>query len=346
MYLLWDNKTEFPQHEEMRKICNIEFINIHTAIKDEYQFLLGAAIIKHKDVLYASWGNSFRNENDDNTILAEKRSFDNGNTWTDYKKISKTDQGFGRSHGVYFEYQGRLYAFCPKAKFDKIEAYPDLVMEAYKLEETGEWVYIGVVLEEDFWPMCEPILLDNGALLMAGLKTNTAEAAIALCDGKDLTKWEMKKIPNPENFEYWGETTVLKQKNKLIAIVRGGQSAECILVSESYDNGVSWSGLEKSNFEISNTKMYAGILSNGINYLVFNAKSEKYRETLCIATGRELFDKVYVIRHGFEKPPTFWNTNEWCYPYAYEADGNLYVVYAKNKEDCELAVIPLESLDE
>lgn len=342
MYNLWNSKLVFPKYEEMRAIHNIEFINIHTAIKGEYQFLLGAAIIKHKNVLYASWGNSFRGENDDNTILAQKCSLDGGKTWNDYKKISKTDKGFGRSHGVYFEYQDHLYAFCPKARYDKIDAYPDLKMEAYKLNEQDEWSCLGIVLDEDFWPMCEPLKLDNDALLMAGLKTDTADAAIALCNGKDLTKWEVKKIPNPENFGYWGETTVLKQKNKLIAIVRGGNGA---LVSESYDNGISWSGLEKSNFPISDSKMYAGTLSNGSNYLVFNAKSEKHRETLCVATGRELFDKVYVIRHGFEKPPSFWSMNEWCYPYAYEADGNLYVVYAKNKEDCELAIIPLESLE-
>lgn len=345
MYSLWSEQKKFPECEEMLKIKDIEYVNVHTAIKDEYQFLLGAAIIKYKDKLYSSWGNSFRGENDDNTIIAQKCSLDGGKTWNDYRKISKTDKGFGRSHGVYFEYEGNLYAFCPKAKYDKIDAYPDLKMEAYKLEKTGEWTCLDVVLDEDFWPMCEPIKLDNGGFLMAGLKTDTAEAAVALCDGKDLTKWEMKTIPNPENYEYWGETTVLKQKDKLIAIVRGGKGAECILISESYDNGATWSGLEKSNFEISNSKMYAGTLSNGSNYLVFNAKSEKYRETLCIATGKELFDKVYLIRHGFEEPPVFWNINEWCYPYAYEADGNLYVVYAKNKEDCELAIIPIESLE-
>ena len=60
--------------------------------------------------------------------------------------------------------------------------------------------------------------------------------------------------------------------------------------------------------------------------------------------GKEFFDKVYVIRHGFDTAPRFFTNNEWSYPYAYEADGNLYVVYAKNKEDCELAIIPTEDI--
>jgi hypothetical protein len=149
MYHLWSGKGPFPQQDEMNYINNIEYIDIHTAIRDEYQFLLGAAIIKHKDVFYASWGNSFRMENDDNTILAQKCSFDGGKTWSDYRKISKTDKGYGRSHGVYFEYQDHLYAFCPKARYDKIDAYPDLKMEAYKLDETGEWECLGIVLNDD-----------------------------------------------------------------------------------------------------------------------------------------------------------------------------------------------------
>ena len=214
MYKLWNDDNA----DKMKNLENIQYINVHTAIDGEYQFLLGAAIIKHENKLHASWGNSFRKENDNNTILAEKCSFDNGKTWTDHRKISKTEEGFGRSHGVYFEYKGNLFAFCPKAKFDKIDAYPELKMEAYKLSAQDEWECIGVVLEEDFWPMCQPIILDEGSFLMAGLKTNTAEAAVAICSDGDIKKWTMKVIPNPQKYEYWGETTVLKKKDKYLVL--------------------------------------------------------------------------------------------------------------------------------
>lgn len=121
---------------------------------------------------------------------------------------------------------------------------------------------------------------------------------------------------------------------------------ECALVSESLDNGETWSGLEKSNLPISNSKMYAGRLKSGEQYLVFNAPSKKYREVLCIATGGDCLEKVFCIRKGFEEKPKFQYVNEWCYPYAYEDtdEDKLYVVYTKNKEDCELAIIPLESI--
>lgn len=345
MVQLWNGEKDFPAWKEAKTMEGVEYVRVHTAVEGEYQFLLGAAIIRHKAVFYSSWGNSFRKENDNNTILAQRCSFDGGKSWQDYTRISDRDPGFGRSHGVYFEQDGRLYAFCPRARFGRIDAYPDLKTEGYVLDENNIWRCLGTVLDGDFWPMCEPLKLDNGTLLMAGLKTATVEASVALCGG-DLTKWEMVVLPNPQGFEYWGETTVLKSKNKLTAIVRGGKGTDCALVSESLDGGRTWTGLEKSNFPIANSKMYAGTLADGSNYLVFNAIGDAYRDTLCIAVGRELFERVYLIRHGFDAPSRFGSGKQWCYPYAYEdrESGRLYVIYALNKEDCELAIIPTDSL--
>ena len=349
MYQIWDESKAFPSFEKMKTIDGMEHVMLHEAIEGEYQFLLGAAIIKYQGNFYCSWGNSWRGENDDNTILAEKSSVDEGKTWENYRRISNVDTGFGRSHGVYYEHEGRLYAFCPKAKYELIDAYPELKMEVYVLNERGEYEYLGIVLDEDFWPMCEPIKLKDGTLLMAGLKANggkNAEGAVALCDGKDITKWEMKVFPNPKGFRYWGETTVLNCGEELLAIVRGGGRNPNALVSISRDNGQTWSGLEESNLPISHSKMYAGILANGERYLVFNVVDRGLRDTLAIAVGKEKFERVYVIRDGFDAPPKYWRFNEWCYPYAYEdrEQQKLYVVYAKDKADCELAIIPMQSL--
>ena len=342
---LWKKDIPFPAFEEAGMVKGAEYRSLHTAEENGYHFLLGAAVIRHQDVLRVSWANSWRRENDDQTILAERCSVDDGKNWSDVTVIARAEGGYGRSHGVYFSYEGKLYVFCPRARYDRIDRYPDLQMEGYVLNENGTYDALGVVLAEDFWPMCEPIFLENGTLLMAGLKTDDASAAVALCDGKDITRWEMKKIPNPENFSYWGETTVLKFADRLLAVVRGGNTAHA-LVSESLDNGNTWSPLAGSNFPISHSKMYAGTLSTGKNYLIFSMRGRGYRDTLAIAVGYDNFDKIYIIRDGFDAPPKYMAKNEWCYPYAYEdtAAKKLYVVYAKNKEDCEMAVLPVENL--
>ena len=349
MYQLWDEQKKFPEFGEMKDIEGLKHIKVHEAIEGEYQFLLGAAIIKYQGTLYSSWGNSWRGENDDNTILAEKCSKDGGFTWEQYRRISVKEPGFGRSHGVYCEHEGKLYAFCPKARYDRIDAYPDLTMEGYVMDADGEYECLGIVLEADFWPMCEPIRLEDGSLVMAGLKTNggkNAEGAVALCDGKDITKWEMRVFPNPRGFRYWGETTVVKWEDKLVAIVRSGSRTTTALVSISKDQGQTWSDLEESNLPIAHSKMYAGVLANGEMYVVFNVRGRGLRDTLAIAVGKDKFDRVYVIRDGFDAPPKYWQTNEWCYPYAYEdrEEKKLYVVYAMDKADCEMTVIPTDSL--
>ena len=350
MNTLWKEQAVFPTVDTIQEITNATYVPIHTAIPGEYQFLLGSAIIKYRDTLYSSWGNSYRKENDENTILAQKKSKDGGMTWEDYRRISRKDPGFGRSHGSFLEHEGKLYAFCPKAEYSKMDLYPNLTMEAYILTEEEKWDCLGTVLDKAFWPMCEPLRLKNGGYLMAGICTEHNEGAVALCDGKDLTKWEMRIFPNPSDFKYWGETTVLQRKDRLTAMVRGGKGLECVLISESYDGGNTWTGLERSNLGIANSKMYTGTLANGLDYLVFNMKGKQYRDTLCIAVGKEAFERVYRIRHGFDRPPVFETTtsNQWCYPYAWEdrEKGLLYVVYAKNKEDCELAILPIKSLEE
>ncbi len=350
MIELWNKNIPFPAFSEIAEVKGMKHITSHAAGEEGYHFLLGSAIIKHKGTIYASWANSWREENDKHSILAERRSEDGGKTWSEIIAIAGPENGYARSHGVYLEHNGKLYAFCPKAKYDDIAAYPDLKMEGYLLGEDGKYEYLGVVLDDDFWPMCEPISLDDGSLLMPGLHTGGGFgpnncAAVALCDGRDLTKWEMVKIPNPDGYEYWGETTVIKYPDRLLAISRASGTLNA-LVSTSLDGGKTWSGLSESNLPISQSKMCGGVLSNGLSYLVFNMAERGYRDTLAITVGKDTFEKIYIIRDGFDQKPKYQPSNEWSYPYAYEdkESGLLYVTYNHDKEDNEISVIPISSL--
>ena len=345
---LWISENPFPTFESLSYAPGVQYLTPHTMKEDGYHFLLGAAVVKHGGALRVSFANSLRTENDDCTRLVEAVSFDEGKTWREHV-IAETQNGYGRSHGVYFPYKDDLYVFCPRAKYDKIDRYPDLKMEAYRLNGDGEYDCLGIALEGDFWPMCEPLALDDGGFVMAGLKTDSGTAAVALCDGADVTKWEMVQPPNPNGFHYWGETTVLKQKDRLLAIVRNSGAIRNLLVSESLDRGKTWSALEKSDFPASYSKNCAGVTAKGIAYLIFNMRDRGApigRDTLAIAVGRGGFEKVYLLRDGFDHPPFHWQYNEWSYPYVCEdpENGKIYIAYSKNKEDCEVAVVSVEEL--
>ncbi len=342
MNQIWNPALPFPAFEELSFVPGIQYQELHSASAEDYRFLLGASIIEHQGSLRVSWANSRVKENDDQTVLREKVLYD-GEIRED-RIIAAYGNGFGRSHGVYCKHQKDLYVFCPCAKFELLEDYPDLKMEGYRLTDSGDYEPLGIVLKDHFWPLCEPLQLAGGRLIMGGLESTHKQAAIAFCDGKDLTHWEMRVIPNAEGYTYWGETTLLEEDGRLLALVRGGKGNSHILVSESLDGGLTWSNLTESNFPIAHSKLFAGILSNGLKYLIFNFRGRGNRDTLAIALGKQFFDRIYLLRDGFSAPPKFRKDTQWCYPSAYEFNDHLYVVYAKNKEDCEMAILPLENL--
>ena len=103
---LWNSEKPFPVFEELSYAPHTEYRDPHTFSEDGYHFLLGAAVIKHKGILRVSFAHSLRTENDDCTRLEEKLSLDDGKTWTE-NVIAETENGYGRSHGVYFPHGGR-----------------------------------------------------------------------------------------------------------------------------------------------------------------------------------------------------------------------------------------------
>jgi hypothetical protein len=90
-----------------------------------------------------------------------------------------------------------------------------------------------------------------------------------------------------------------------------------------------------------------GKLSTGQLYLVSNYRN---RDTLCISVGRpgeKTLSRMWRLRHGKSDPPRFpggGKGKQWSYPYGYEHEDRLYVVYSIGKEDCGLTTIPISSL--
>ena len=135
---LWNEKIKFPEFDEFLKIKDMEYRSAHRLDEKGYHFLLGASIVKYKNTLRVSFAQSLKTENDDHTRLTEKVSADGGHTWTE-NIIAETENGFGRSHGVYFCHENELYVFCPRARYDRIDRYPELKTEIYRLEENGKY---------------------------------------------------------------------------------------------------------------------------------------------------------------------------------------------------------------
>jgi hypothetical protein len=189
--------------------------------------------------------------------------------------------------------------------------------------------------------------MKNGSLITGG-QDKDGFPVVAISRGNDVTKWDTVSIPFPSRLApSFAETTVEIHEQNALAVIRGGRGVAW--VSTSSDYGRTWTQAVESNLPMPRSKAYLGRLSSGELYLVSNFGN---RDTLVISVGTPgtaTLNQMYRIRHGKSEPPRFpghAKGKQWSYPYGYEHDGNLYVVYSIGKEDCGLSILPISSLRE
>jgi hypothetical protein len=365
---LWNSAAPFPKAAELAQLEGVRFhvIKRYEPAADGYRFLHGVALAWHRDRLYASIGH---NQGGENTETEEARftvSSDGGKTWSAVSTMDAgLEPGLGVSHGVFHAHGGKLWAFHG--------AYTGTMKQvhtrAYLLDDaTGKWVPKGTVIEGGFWPLQEPVRMDDGNWIMAGASIgNGNPAAVAISRGGDFLKWDLVVIPKAaEVAKMWGESTVVVTGRQVINIARYVGAAPSALVAVSDDYGRTWAPSTLANLPMAASKPYAGRLSTGQSYLICSTTADggNRRSPLTIAVSRSresMFAKIFVIRPALfpEGPGESHEKASLAYPYAIEHAGQLYVGYSNsgggagrigtgrelwNNNSAEMAVIPISSL--
>lgn len=354
---LWNPEAPFPKSAEAPWAKGVEFrvIKARQPEVDGFNWLHGVALAWHKNKLYASFGLNAGRENTASEVVGFQSSGDEGKTWS---KVEIIDSGTAAddhavSHGVFLPQEGKLWAFMGSfyGRMQRVH------MRAYLLDDdTGKWQALGDVGANDFWPMQEPLLMDDGNYIIAGLSTKPGHpAAVAISHGKDLQRWDVITIKNNQpRPKMWGESTVIVDGPHVTNIARFGEKA-LALVSESSDYGRTWKPMAESNLRMATTKPYAGTLSTGQRYLVCNTTSDVTgRAPLTIAVsrpGERSFSRVYKLRDAEHQGPGESHPQaRLSYPYAVEREGKLYVGFSNcggrdaNLNSAELAIVPTASL--
>lgn len=352
-YIVWDNNLPFPLLENIQYPPEATDVMVHRSVSDNYRFLHDAAIVEHKNVLYAAWYNCPSGEMQETSLIRGRRSKDAGLTWSDVEVIAsdKEQKGIMYVPVNFLSSKGVLYAFV-----SNMEGGPDLVTrcEVFILnEENNSWISSGFIAGP-FLPNCSPVKMENNNFIMAGRMASKAGQkptipAIAISHGDKLTeKWDLiplnynGKLPSGEYPDY-PETTVIVDGQNITAFVRNHSKYPLLFLSNDY--GRTWSDPQVHNFPFASSKIYAGTLSTGQNYVIANIVSKGYRDLLTLSvtrSGEKQFSKMWKIRDGYSEKLVA--GPEWSYPCAIEYAGKLYIAYTSEKHHCCLTIIPVNSL--
>ncbi|MFN7565291.1 MAG: LamG-like jellyroll fold domain-containing protein [Prosthecobacter sp.] len=358
---LWDASQRLAEAKDLPVLEDVDFHVIKKWDKeaDGYTFLHGVGLCWHKGKLYASIGH---NKGEENTVTEEAQyrvSGDGGRTWSELRVIDAGEEkDLAVSHGVSVSHGGKLWAFHG-AYYNHMER---IHTRAYSLDEaTGEWVKHGVVIENGFWALNQPVKMRDGNWIMPGISAGPYSnngvfpAAVAISHGDDFTNWDFVGIPVHEGIRLWGESSIIVDGPNVLNIARYGGKA-LALISKSTDYGRTWTTMGESNLPMTTSKPAAGMLSNGRRYLVCTnaANNGGRRAPLTIAIsepGKEVLSKVFVMRHAEHSGPGESHPKaSLSYPCATEHDGKLYIGFSNsggrggNHNSAEMAVIPLEKL--
>lgn len=305
---------------------------------EKYAFLHEAAIIEHKGVLFAAWYNNSRLELRGETPIRFSRSFDKGQTWETPTTVANDETGgILFCPPVFLKEEDRLYMMLntmvapdhihsldlyiyndETCRFEILWTRPipfKLNTNVYKLAD-GRLILPGRVGELDGFPNIPSVLISDSGRVDDIWRMVKFSDSGRLADGSNLVHSELSLVVG---------------KEQIYAFCRNDTRKVPILyISE--DGAESWRGPIAHDIPFTESKIYSGTLSNGVNYVIGNI--EYQRSKLAIYFSQKdsfVFDRYVVLQEGFNSDLGLGGT--WHYPAAHEYDGYLYIIYTVSAAD-------------
>ena len=352
----FDESIAYPGENELKCPAGMVKILSHDGRKDILPFLHDVTLASLDGTVYEAWYNSTSAEICGSSLIRGRFSPDGGLNWSDpfcvVGEMSEAEEHFVPAD--LFAHNGRLYALITTMSGKNMTV--DLQLFRKREDPMEKWEFLGRVAPGI---LCNtpPQKMDNGNYIVGGwmpMKQQDPAFPMALIsDGDDIEKpWRPVLLFDPLSPKAVSircpETTVIVKGSHVDLFIRNDEGPSYIIQSEDY--GEHWGELMENAMPIGNSKIFAGRLSDGRAYLVYNQDRGYFIRTLLViavetpATGK--FDRVYKLFEGHDEDLD--RGRIWFYPSACEQDGFLYVgVTLQETSDIRstvIAKIPVESL--
>ncbi len=338
-------------------------VRVFTAAPDTYDYAHHASLGVHHGLLHAFWSNGCNGEDRPGQVQCWSMRSEQG-TWNPPQVLSRapnspalhqemtttinggTARGSRRLTGFYSEYKGQPQDGAGgEGKWSLPLATGVRIYDA----DSGAWTHHGIVLE-DFLLNEGPHRTALGRWLMTG-EDHAGRTRLAYSDASDPADpaWHVVGVARGEGPMFKNEPTWYQRPDgTLVLLLRDDGGSHCLWLSESRNNGLSWSVPYPTNMPDAISKCCAGQLSNGTYYIIANPHPHGRRIPLTIALSDDglVFSRLAVLRDEPTAPrlPGRSKGPGYQYPNAIERGGQLHMIYSVNKEDVEVQSVSLDEL--
>ncbi len=361
---------------------NVKTTELLHATPETGTFNLHGYLTYYKGVLFACWDSQARDENTSGQHGVFRYSTDDGETWSDLKSLfpsladnvpaSETEQPnpFQTSQG-FVKIADRLYVVTcvDKALNEKVYRYNEvsririgfLAREVWADGTPGDIFWLSDTTPEPepgypAYPAGDPVLV---AKINAYFKepANLLQLLFRPREHPDSDDDHRMTEPTPPWrlddgtwVRLYRDAGSIHAKNR--AELEASKSRRNY-AAFSFDDGKTWTTPTWTSFPDSCARSNAGKLPDGQVYVINNIltmpPSKGGRSMLAISLSRDglNFDRMAVIQ--FVAPPQRYQgkakrSNGFQYPHSIVVGEYLWVIYSVNKEDMEVARIPLSEL--
>ena len=372
------DESEFRYHF----LEKIKTTNLLYATPETGTFNLHGFLRYYKGVLFASWDNQARDENTSGQHGVFRYSTDEGKTWSKQKRlfppladyvpasVAKVPKPFQTSQG-FAEVEGKLYAVTCVDRALREKVYRFNEVSRTRIGFLAREVCVDGTLGPVFWlsgvsPEPEP----NYPSIPAGDPSLVTKLNAYFKEPANLPQllFEPRQWPDSDDEHRMTEPTQPWQLDngtwarlyRNQGTIHGKTRAEIEesrprrhYAAFSFDEGETWTKPTKTNFPDTGARANSGRLPNGLFYVINNplpmSARQGGRQMLAISLSKDglNFGRMAVIK--FAAPPQRYEGKSkgaggFQYPHSVVVGKHLWVIYSINKEDIELACIPLSEL--